>query len=80
MCVLILLPLRFGWLLVPRLYKDIYLDFLSVCPFEYTAVEGSGKLWSVKCIRFDLHCVVDLKIKSIYLTPIIIKVWIINGQ
>ena len=34
----ILLPLRFGWLLVLRLYKEDYLQFfLNVCPFDYAA-------------------------------------------
>ena len=37
-------PLRFGWLLVLSLYKEDYLQFLNVCPFDYTAVAGSGKV------------------------------------
>ena len=40
----ILLPLRFGWLLVLSLYKEDYLQILNVCPFDYTAVAVSGKV------------------------------------
>ena len=33
------------WLLVCCLYKEVYLQFfLNVCPFDYTAVAGSGKV------------------------------------
>ena len=37
-----LLPLRFGWLLVLRLYKDDYLQFFKcVCPFDYASLAAS---------------------------------------
>ena len=40
----ILWLLRFGLLLVLSLYKGGYLQFLNVCPFDYTAVAVSGKV------------------------------------
>ena len=39
-----LLPLRLVWLLVCCLYKEVYFQIWNVCPFDYTAVAGSGKL------------------------------------
>ena len=39
-----LLPLRWVWLLVCCLYKEVYLQILNVCPFDYTAVAESGKV------------------------------------
>ena len=36
-----------GGLLVCFLYKEVYLQFFNVCPFDYTAVAGSGKVGSV---------------------------------
>ena len=36
-------PLRLVWLFVCCLYKEVYLKKLNVCPFDYTAVAGSGK-------------------------------------
>ena len=36
-----------GWLLVCRLYKEVYLQILNVCPFDCTAVVGSGKVGPV---------------------------------
>ena len=42
---MILWPLRFGWIFVLGLYKEIYLQFfLDVCPFDYTAFVVSGKV------------------------------------
>ena len=38
------LPLRFGWLLVLILYKEDYLYFFNVWPFDNMAVEVSGKV------------------------------------
>ena len=35
-------PLRLVWLLVCYLYKEVYLQILNVCPFDYTAVRGVG--------------------------------------
>ena len=40
----ILWPLRFGWLLVLILYKEEYLSFFNVCPFDYMDVAVSGKV------------------------------------
>ena len=37
-------PLRLGWLLVCCLYKEVIYKFLNVCPFDYTAVAGLGRL------------------------------------
>ena len=34
-------PLHLGWLLVCCLYKEVYLQILNVCHFDYTAVAGS---------------------------------------
>ena len=28
-------------------YEEVYLQFLNVCPFDYTAVVGSGKVGPV---------------------------------
>ena len=39
-----LLPLRLVLLLVCCLYKDVYLQFTNMCPFDYTAVAGFGKV------------------------------------
>ena len=47
-----LLPLRFGLLLVCCLYKQVYLHFLNMCPFDYTAVAGTGKIGPVN--RFTI--------------------------
>ena len=41
-----LLPLRLVWLLVCCIMRFIY-KFLNVCPFDYTAVAGSGKVGPV---------------------------------
>ena len=38
-----------GWLLVCCLYKEVYLQ--NVCPFDYTAVEGSGKVGPVNQVN-----------------------------
>ena len=36
------------WLLVCCLYKEVYLQFfLNLCPFDYKAVAGSGKVGPV---------------------------------
>ena len=40
----ILWPLLFGWLFVLSLYKEAYLHFLNVCPFDYMAVAISGEV------------------------------------
>ena len=32
------------WMFVCCLYKEVYLQILNVCPFDYTAVAGSGKV------------------------------------
>ena len=40
-----------GWLLVCCLYKEVYLQFLNVCPFDYTAVAGSGKVGPVNQVN-----------------------------
>ena len=37
-----LIVLRLVWLLVCYLYKEVIYKFLNVCPFDYTAVAGSG--------------------------------------
>ena len=39
------------WLLVCCLYKEVYLKNLNVCPFDYTAVAGSGKVWPVNQVN-----------------------------
>ena len=44
-------PLRFGWLLVCCLYKEVYLLIFNVCPFDYTAVAGSGKVGPVNQVN-----------------------------
>ena len=44
-------PLRLGWLLVCCLYKDVCLQILNVCPFDYTAVAWSGKVGPVKQVN-----------------------------
>ena len=44
-------PLRLGWLLVCCLYKEVYLQFFNVCPFDYTAVAGSGKVGPVNQVN-----------------------------
>ena len=44
LCTTFLLPLRFGWLLVPGLHRRIIYKFLNVCPFDYTSVAVSGKV------------------------------------
>ena len=46
-----LLPLRLGWLLVCCLCKEVYLQILNVCPFDYTAVAGSGKVGAVNQVN-----------------------------
>ena len=35
---------RLEWLLVSYLYKEVSLQFFNVCPFDNTAVAGSGKV------------------------------------
>ena len=37
-------PLRLGWLLVCDYIRRFIYKFLNVCPFDYTAVAGSGKV------------------------------------
>ena len=49
--VSILWPLRLGWLLVCCLYKEVYLQILNVCPFDYTAVAGNGKVGPVNQVN-----------------------------
>ena len=44
-------PLRLGWLLVCCLHKEVYLQILNVCPFDYTAVVESGKVESVNQVN-----------------------------
>ena len=44
-------PLRLGWLLVWCLYKEVYLQIFNVCPFDYTAVAGSGKVGPVNQVN-----------------------------
>ena len=39
--------LHLGWLSVCCLYKEVYLQFLNVCPFDYTVVAGTGKVGPV---------------------------------
>ena len=47
-----LLPLRFGWMLVCCLYKEVYLPiFKNVCPFDYTAFAGSEKVGPVNQVN-----------------------------
>ena len=41
-----------GWLLVCCLYKEVYLQILNVCPFDYTAVAGSGKVGPVNKVKY----------------------------
>ena len=40
----ILLPLRFGWLLVLIPIRKIIYNFLNVCPFDHTAIAVSGNV------------------------------------
>ena len=40
-----------GWLLVCCLYKEVYLQIFNVCPFDYTAVAGSGKVGPVNQVN-----------------------------
>ena len=47
----ILLPLRFGWLLVCCLYKEVYLLIFKRVSFDYTAVAGSGKVGPVNQVN-----------------------------
>ena len=42
-------PLRLRWLLV--WYKEVYLQILNVCPFDYTAVAGSGTVGPVNHVN-----------------------------
>ena len=41
----------FGLLLVCCLYKEVYLQILNVCPFDYTGVAGSGKVGPVNQVN-----------------------------
>ena len=43
-----LLPLRLGWLLVCLF---VFYKFWNVCPFDYTAVAGSGKVGPVNQVN-----------------------------
>ena len=43
-CVLILRPLYFVWLLFCCLYKEFLYKIFNVCPFDYTYAAGSGKV------------------------------------
>ena len=54
-------PLRLGWLLVWCLYKEVYLQIFKWCPFDYTAVAGSGKVGPVNQVNhtnriYDVCC------------------------
>ena len=40
-----------GWLLVCCLYKEVYLHFLNVCPFDNTTLVGSGKVGLVNQVN-----------------------------
>ena len=44
LCTTLLLPLRFGWLLVLSLYKEDYFKILNVCPFLLHAIAVGGKV------------------------------------
>ena len=44
------MTLRLGWLLV-CLYKEAIYKFLNVCPYDYTAVAGSGKVGPVNQVN-----------------------------
>ena len=46
-----LCPLRLGWLLVCCLNKEVYFQILNVCPFDYRAVAGSGKVGPVNQVN-----------------------------
>ena len=38
-------------LLSIQMYMEVYLQILNVCPFDYTAVAGSGKVWPVNQVN-----------------------------
>ena len=40
-----------GWLLVCCLYMEVYFQIINVCPFDYTAVAGSGKVGPVNQVN-----------------------------
>ena len=44
-------PLRFWWLMICCLHKEVYLQILDVCPSDYTAVAGSGKVGPVNQVN-----------------------------
>ena len=44
-------PLRLGRLLVCCLYKEVYVQILNVCSFDYTAFSGSGKVGPVNQVN-----------------------------
>ena len=46
-------------LLVCCLYKEVYLQFFNVCPFDYTAVAGSWKVGPVNQVNHTSWVAVD---------------------
>ena len=46
-CVSIFMTFHLRWLLVCCQFKEVYLQFFKVCPFDYTVVAGSGKVGPV---------------------------------
>ena len=79
-CVIILWPLRFGWLLVLGLCKEDYLQLhLNVCPCDYTAFAVSGKVgipWTCLTTQVELAFVTSTdRPKSVHNHCVIWSIW-----